>query len=286
MSKSPAIFLDTSIQIARVVHSQETKARIESRVKQYEITVSSEVVKQEFKRRLLKEAQYLLNQLDRLGSLQKVNRHVESYLPQQQNRKRNICLEVIATLWEGAADRDLTERAKRTLTCLIKFGLDELEDSTGSIVREAGCACSRLPIVERKARSQYDFGKEKCSKMGDSCRLKQFLESRKAEVEALLAAIIAMPEREKTRELHAIRKFIENFLANPDDVTTFDPCLTVGDLPHCPGKRGHPGILHAECQGEQALMPRLDQDMVVRPKNPVHEDMVCPKSEPDSGSDP
>jgi len=53
-----ALFLDTSIQIARFVHSRETKDKINERIKQYTLVVSSEVVLQEFKRRLLKEAQY------------------------------------------------------------------------------------------------------------------------------------------------------------------------------------------------------------------------------------
>ncbi len=86
MPEGNAVFLDTSIQIARIVHNEEIKVRIAWRISQYDLTVSSEVVKQEFKRRLLKEAQYLLNQLNRLTSLQKVMRHVIDNLPPQQNR--------------------------------------------------------------------------------------------------------------------------------------------------------------------------------------------------------
>ncbi len=56
-----AIFLDTSIAIARTVHSPATKLRIKERLRRHEVVVSSLVAKQEFKRRLLKEAQYLLD---------------------------------------------------------------------------------------------------------------------------------------------------------------------------------------------------------------------------------
>jgi hypothetical protein len=47
------IFVDTSIQIARITHSPETKRRICARLEQHGEVVTSLVVKQEFKRRLL-----------------------------------------------------------------------------------------------------------------------------------------------------------------------------------------------------------------------------------------
>jgi hypothetical protein len=81
-----AVFLDTSIQIARFVHGPETKRRIRERIDQYDLSITGEVVKQEFKRRLLKEAQYLLNLFDRFGSFQRVWRHVLDVLPPQGQR--------------------------------------------------------------------------------------------------------------------------------------------------------------------------------------------------------
>jgi len=99
MSRGTAVFLDTSIQIARVVHSPETKERVAACVNGFEQSVTSDVVRQEFKRRLLKEAQYLLNQLNKRQSYAKVLRHITDVLPPQQGRKRNICLELLETIW-------------------------------------------------------------------------------------------------------------------------------------------------------------------------------------------
>ena len=119
VSRGSAVFLDTSIQIARLVHSADQgEEDCASRISEYSLTISSEVVEQEFKRRLLKEAQYLLNQLNRLNSFQKVQRHVIDNLPPQQNRKRNICLETLQTIFEERSDSDLTERAKSYLKIL------------------------------------------------------------------------------------------------------------------------------------------------------------------------
>jgi hypothetical protein len=43
--KGTAIFLDTSIQIARVVHSTAAKRKIDERVTKYDISATSAVVR-------------------------------------------------------------------------------------------------------------------------------------------------------------------------------------------------------------------------------------------------
>jgi hypothetical protein len=195
-----AIFLDTTIQIALVVYSPEMKDRIRARIGGYRLTVSSDVVKQEFKRRLLKEAQYLLNQLNRLNSLVKVQRHVVDHLTERHNRKRNISLEILTTLFEEEDDADRTERAKRYLDCLIQFGLDDLEESTGSIIRDSGCACAKNPIRKRKS-GDYDFGTDKCSKTDSECGIRSFLEGRRSQLDQIRDALASVPADKKTDEL-------------------------------------------------------------------------------------
>ncbi len=95
-----AIFLDTTIQIARLVHSPLMKRRIEECTRQYDVKVTSSVVRQEFKRRLLKEAKYLLDQLNRRKSYAEVCHHVLR-LPDfpKNKRKRNICLPTLFQLF-------------------------------------------------------------------------------------------------------------------------------------------------------------------------------------------
>ena len=90
----PPVFLDTSIQIARVVHGPKTKARIQQRLGQHGRTVTGLVCRQEFKRRLLQEADYLLRLLDRYGSFDEVRQHLIRFQPQylKHIRKKNICL--------------------------------------------------------------------------------------------------------------------------------------------------------------------------------------------------
>src|ERR1700694_4768289 len=114
------VFLDTSIAIARVVHSPEMKQRIADRISKYQASVISLIVRQEFKRRLLKEAQYLLRQLNEKRSYSKVRWHVIDVLGPWQNRRRNICLEMLESIYRTASDKELTERAIRILRVLLR----------------------------------------------------------------------------------------------------------------------------------------------------------------------
>ena len=95
--------------------------------------------------------QYLLNQLNRLGSFKKVRRHIIDNLPPQQHRKMTICLQTLETISEGSDDADLTERAKSYLRMLLRFGLDDFEDSVQHVERTAGCAVRQIPSDRTEA---------------------------------------------------------------------------------------------------------------------------------------
>src|SRR6185295_156793 len=94
------LFLDTSIQIARHVHGPRTKAAIEQRLQHHSRVATSLVVRQEFKRRLLKEADYLLRLLFRYESFDEVHQHVIRLFGPWHDRKRNICLQTLAQIHE------------------------------------------------------------------------------------------------------------------------------------------------------------------------------------------
>ena len=115
MPTGTAIFPDTSIHIARLLREPEIKKIIEQRLASYDLVVSSSVVVQEFKRRIIPEAIYLINQLNLRGSYQRVRRHLDS-LPEEWKRKRQICVGMLNEIFEAVGkvdDAELTERTKR-----------------------------------------------------------------------------------------------------------------------------------------------------------------------------
>lgn len=274
------IFLDTSIIIALMFHSPEMKQRIRERLKQHPFSVSSLVVQQEFKRRILKEAQYLLNQLNDKGSFKKVKRHVIDYLV-YDHRKRNICLDMLETIFEdavdGITDAELTERARRTLRTLLRVGIADMQTIVNHIIWESGCACANSKIREKVPYKRYDFGSDKCSKVKERCGIETFLDAKEKELRAILERLKVI--KKKSFELQKAEKFIETILGNFSSAADLDPCYTVGDLIIALESAEIPIFYTLNSKESQHLCRALNQDLIVRKKNPIHEDIVCKSSD-------
>jgi hypothetical protein len=269
------IFIDTSIAIARTVHSSATKLRITERLGQHEIVVSSLVAKQEFKRRLLKEAQYLLNLINQKRSLVSVLRHVVDVLPPQWARKRNICLEMLTKVFERASDKELTERARRYLRQLLRAGLADFTNSVHNVVWQSGCACSYYPVTEVIAYKRYDFGPIKCSRVSNRCGIDEFFELQRDTAELILAKLSGLAGRTKSAEILKIEASIKRVLSDTDSIHSIDPCLTVGDLIIALESVNVGFFYTLNGKESQHLCRILNQSLIVRPKNPEHEDIIC-----------
>src|SRR5882724_2015793 len=147
--RADEVFLDTSIQIARILSGPEIKSRTRATISGYESSVTSSVVRQEFKRRLMPEAQYLLNKLIEKGSYTAVMRHVMSVLA-TRDRKRDICLESLQIVFENETEQGLTDRAKSYMRSRLRIGMIEFENSVTRIIEDAACACSMYPVTQNK----------------------------------------------------------------------------------------------------------------------------------------
>ncbi|MGC8641822.1 MAG: hypothetical protein ACP5XB_18300 [Isosphaeraceae bacterium] len=210
-----------------------------------------------------------------------MHRHVIENLPPQQNRKRNICLETLQTISEDRSDSDLTERAKSYLRMLLRFGMQDFEDSVKHVVRTAGCACSRFSVRERKPYKDYDLGEEKCSKVADQCGIAAFLKERKELTGRILAYLQALDSHRKTEEPRNAQAFLEGIVDNVDAATRRDPCLRVGDLVIAMESAGIPDFYTLNAKECRHLCRTLNQNMIVRPKNHIHEDIICPSEQRD-----
>ena len=276
MSTGTAVFLDTTIQIARFVHAPQMKERIRNRVSQYDVSVTGLLVRLEFKRRLLREADYLLRLLKRYGSYTAVKRHVIDNLPQQQGRKRNICLEILQTVHEEERDADLTDRARLYLRALLTQGLDEFDRSVDSVLRESGLICARRGVREIKKYHKYDLGRDKCDAHDEACGIAAFLGAHENELQQVLAYLEPHPAQDKTDELQRGEEFIRLYIDDADRALRDEPCLHFGDLLIALESARIPVFYTMNSRESQHLCRALGQDLIVRPKSYVHEDKVCP----------
>ena len=265
MPSGTAIFTDTSIEIARLLREPEMKKAIEQRLASYDITVSSPVVIQEFKRRVITEAVYLINLLNAKGSYEKVKRHVTNVLPAQWNRKRQICLGMLDEIFENKDDVELTERAKRYLRTLTKYGISLLKRNIGHIVSGSGCYLSTYPVKEKKPY-KYDLGKKRCSEVYSLCPVADFLKEKLELCKRLLKSLSSLPN--KTKELENACDFLQNFIVNTDIVHQKDPCLSVGDLLIALESYSIPNFYTMNYKESKVFCDILDQNLIIRPNNP------------------
>jgi hypothetical protein len=273
------VFVDTSIQIARKVHSPEIQKAIVDRLRNHREIFSGLVVRQEFKRRLLKEAVYLLKQLNERGSFEKVNRHVADHLPKPQDRKKRICLQMLMTVDEADSDEDRYDRARLMLRDLIKNGIATGEAHLTKINAESNCACAQQLIIEKRPFAKYEFGGDRCEKMAGRCGIRMFLESKRELLEKIYAYLRGLSadgqDGDKSDELREIESFIGRFLENSEGIENENPCLTVGDLLVALESTECPTIYTMNAKESQHLARVLKQSMVYRPPNSDRAEVEC-----------
>ena len=277
MTDGDAVFLDTSIMIARFVHSPELKRRISDRLSEFKFVTTSLVVRYEFRRRLLKEALYLLKQLDRLGSLVKLQRHVHDVLPQQQDRKRRICLQTITAIFEADDDESQTERARLFLRSLLAGGLEEFDELVDHVIEASGCACGKVAVRQKKS-GNFDVGEDKCSKLPAECQINQFFGSNHKAIEKIHEHLTEVGVANCSGELKKTIQLIQQ-LEGEVDLRQENPCLTVGDLVIALESQNVPTFDTLNSRESKRLCRALNQTMIVRKPNPAHDDIVCARDE-------
>jgi hypothetical protein len=272
MKMTNEIFLDTSVVIRSDLGTKEIKQRISERVRNYDGTVTGLVVRQEYKRRLLAEAQYLLRQLHEKKSLAALHDHVLNVLPPQQERKRKISLGLIAKFFPNAEEPERTERFARTLRTLLRVGLQQFDETFDRIVWHSGCSCAKFPVTEVVPYKRYDLGPTKCSKTGGTCGITDFLKSRKVECNAILRRLKELAIEKKSKQLQSIERLLEKVLEDPSNAPNLDPCLTVGDLVIALESVGIRTFYTLNSKESQHLCRALNQDLIIRPNDPTKEE--------------
>lgn len=272
-----SLFSETSIQIARRVHRPEIQDSIRQRLAEFPQHFTGLVVRAEFKRRLLAEARYLLLQLARRGSYEKVRRHVQDSLPVSFDggRKKQICLQTLTTIDENDTDEDRTDRSRFYLQSLLRFGLRQFDAQATKVLTETGCACGASSIREKKAFLDYDLGPTKCERT-TGCGIGRFLADHRDLLVRILAHIESVKPQEKTKELTRTEQFIRDYLADPKDVERRNPCTIVGDLLIAMESKSVRAFYTMNYKESQHLCRVLAQRLIYRPPNSDHPEIDCP----------
>jgi hypothetical protein len=280
-ARQPDLFLDTSIQIARHVHGPKTKEAINRRLSQHSRHVTSLVVRQEFKRRLLKEADYLLRLLQRFNSFGEVHQHVIRLFGPWHARKRNICLQTLGQIHGGSDDAEQTERLRLYLRSLLVTGLRRFDQMVDEVREDSNCACARLEITEKAKLRRYEFGTDRCSQTRPgTCGIGQFLAQRLELAGKILGYLQSLPADRKSNEIKNAEKFLSTIAGQTEQAQKQDPCLTVGDLLIALESAGVLHFLTLNGVESQHYCRVLEQTLIVHPVDPTKTETVCPVDSP------
>ena len=97
-------------------------------------------------------------------------------------------------------------------------------------------------------------------------------------VRDILKTLQSIPAGDKSAELNEAERFIDRAVADPSSICTMDPCLRVGDLLIALESLSVESFYTMNGKESQHLCRALNQTLIVRPKNPEHEDVLCQSS--------
>ncbi len=284
MTPTELLFLDTSVHIARLFHGPAQRSRIESRAAAY-LRCSGLVCRQEFKRRILKTAEYLLVALDEHNGFGNTHAYMTRLIQNLHHKRRaTICLNLLAQA-TGSTDQEKTDRLRVKLRTLILTGLSEFDDWLDSPARASGCGCGRGNVRERKlqtGRKVFDIGGDKCNQLGaGQCGIVAFLASRSTERTAIRTHLASLPTDKRSRELAEAEAFLAAVEPDPNVATANNPCLKVGDLIIAleSAAVGATNFYTMNGKESQHLCKPLDQTLIVRRPDPREGDIVCSRDD-------
>jgi len=270
------VFLDSSILISSKIRRDLT-SKIKNWLANYRLKVTGTVAIQEFKNRVLRDCAYLLTVLNKTKSYQRTLDHITSVLPQQQQRKKAICLPILHSVIPGPqTDDELTERTRLYLHTLLVSGLPALRSEFDSILTGVDCHWSKAPVIVKKKYSTYEIGERYCSKSKGTCSIASVLNSKLELCQGLSNFLNNLPVERKTRELQSAAIFLQKFLNGElsPNLNDEEPCQKFGDLLLAIESEGIPDFYTMNYRESQAYCDFLEQCLTVRPNNPINNE-IC-----------
>lgn len=193
MSK-PTLFLDTTIQIERVVSSTQRRAQLQETLANYRLITSTYVLG-EFLRTLVKDAVQLHHRIEQYTHLDEVITNLGQHPNKREASRMMLLLETllraerttptpaVAAQMRVQVQERLARSVKFALVDHFLFGIDELLDST-----QCGLARER-PTVAASANAAFFHLRSQCIRAVRECDLAERIETWRPQLEAIAAGL-------------------------------------------------------------------------------------------------
>ncbi|MFA5166961.1 MAG: hypothetical protein WC530_00360 [Candidatus Omnitrophota bacterium] len=257
-----ALFLETSIQIARRFHHPKERTRIEANFKDSPVLLTSSYVKMEYLRRVIGDLIYLYQVATRVGNFGEILWCIQK-LDLYQRRKLQTNLQGIGTFFYSSLGNDTSEvleKLKIWLKQTIDDSQDMFDELVDSISDETCCEKARN-FPQKNGETYSGFGR--CKGQQKQCKIDEFFSANLSAFKEIVDALKALPPEEKDEELNKMEEILEKALQHPKNMLDYKNCWKCGDAiisVECPAKAL---LLTLNVKHYKVLMPAIEKKILL-----------------------
>jgi len=262
-----SLFLDTSIPVSQIIKGDDFRKRIDYLLSQFKWLGISSYSQLEYGNRVLGECEYLIKQLRKLGSFNRVQDWLINSLPPQQQRKRTITLNLLQRIY-GKNEQECTERALRKLTRFMKLGTDFVRNCyTGKTIDEV-CNGTQCYWVYRSLVQKKDglhWVRPSCKKEIKRCNIDKFFQDNKGVFLSIVSAIDGL--NKPSQELIDFKNIIALAQNDPTVLLDYENCKKLADAIIAVDSNGYNNFFSQNIAESQTLCQVMEQIFYYLPPN-------------------
>lgn len=273
MSKD--IYLDTSIEIAKLVHPRAIREEIKGHLSSYDHVVTGKYVQAEFLNNIVKEAIFLLKnsrQVKNYNQLQISIRKLRSH--PGWNRKYNLCFDLLTSIVDkNGGDNYMLEMITAELERFIIRSKKIFERTHSRIQEDVGCLRSELEVKRTYKNNQHEYSMDTIKCHDKKCNIFDFLKKNETHLAELLTFLTQLET--KTKEIDLAIDFIKLYFKNDSALYQKNRCAKVGDLLIALSSKEVSNFYSMNYKESRHFAKHLMQNFIFRPHQEEKSTIVC-----------
>ncbi len=253
MEINNSLFLETTIQIGRLLGEPKDKNEIASCLSQFNRIVTSTYVKMEFKRRAIRDLAYLHNIISSADSFPDIFFRMKK-LPPEQKRKINGLIASLGNFFLYLQSEEMKETKVDELLEIAQYYFKHLcdvlwkkfDENINTILNETDCS-------NAKYGPKFEDGKIycqlTCKQIKEKCKIIKFFEDNRLDIKKIFNEFLQIEDLDD--EQNKMKKVIEKALKHPQNMASYKNCASCGDL-----------IIALECPEDSILFTTNDKHYI------------------------
>jgi len=232
MKKNDSLFLETTIQIDRLLGKPKDKNKIASCLSQFDQIITSTYVKMEFKRRAIRDLSYLYNTISSADSFPDIFSRIGDLHSKQVRKIKGLIASVgnyfsylLGEEMKETKVEELLEVAQHYFKHIPEMLWKKFDENTNTILNETDC-------LNAKYGPKFEDGKLhcklSCKQIKEKCKIIKFFEDNRLDIEKIFNECLQIGGLDDEQD--KMKKVIEKALKHPQNMASYKNCASCGDL--------------------------------------------------------